>query len=60
MRVVPRVISYGIAVVHLLPDDARVGRDRATDHEKRRVDVLLAQHLENAVGVRRIRAVIVG
>ena len=45
---------------HFAPHDARIGLHGAADHEKRRAHVLGAQHGEDLVGVRRVRAVVVG
>ena len=60
VRVVPGVIPDRVAVVHFLAHDVRVSRNGPADDEKRGVDVLLAEHVEYAVGVRRVRPVVVG
>ena|SRR5580658_5157005 len=58
MRVRPTVIADCIAVTHFSTHDRGIRRDGASDKEKRCMNVLALEHLENGSGVRRIRTVV--
>ena len=56
----PRMVADCVALAILAPNDARIRLDRLTDDEERRVHAFAAQDVQNLVGVRRIRTVVVG
>ena len=60
MSVVPGMVADRVAGFGFPAHDARIGLDGTSDDEKSRVNAFGPQHGQNLVGVRRIRAVVVG
>ena len=60
VRMVPRVVADRVAIACDPAYRLRIGDGGAADEEEGRVDPLVLEHLEDAVGVRGIRTVVEG
>ena len=60
VRVVPGVVADGVALAHDAPQRRGVGDGGPSDHEKGRGGMLGLEHVEDAIGVRRIGTVVEG